>query len=63
MNVYLIQTRKRHGKWQTRYTVSSLGQAYLYYRSLNTFGDYRKRLVANGEIVAKQTDNYPWAMA
>jgi hypothetical protein len=53
--VYQVQVRKTHGKWTTRYTLDTAAQAAFYYRSLNTFGDYRKRLLSpEGEILARQ---------
>ncbi len=53
--MYLVQERKRHGKWTTRYSLVDIGQAVAYYRSLNTWGEYRKRLVRpDGTIVHRQ---------
>ena len=53
--MYQIQVRKAHGKWTTRYSLSTAAQAAFYYRSLNTFGQYRKRLLSpEGDVVARQ---------
>lgn len=52
---YKVQNRRRHGKWTTRWELPTEKQAALYYRSLNTFGDWRKRLLApDGTVIARQ---------
>jgi len=57
---YEIQSRKRHGKYVTRATTSDIARAYWLYRSLNTFGNYRKRLLHNGVVVHAQVRDLPW---
>ena len=53
--VFQVQTRKQHGKWTTRYTLKGAAQAEFYYRSMNTWGDYRKRLLGpDGEVLQRQ---------
>lgn len=53
--MYQVQVRKAHGKWTTRYSLDFASQAVAYYRSLITFGDYRKRIVApDGTVIARQ---------
>jgi hypothetical protein len=53
--MFQIQVRKLHGKWQTRYTAETEGKAAFWYASLNTFGDYRKRLLdPTGKVVVRQ---------
>jgi hypothetical protein len=55
MEKYLVQQRKDRGKWHTRWSFDSEGEAAFYYVSLNTFGEWRKRLLApNGEVLASQ---------
>ena len=55
MERYLVQTRKVHGKWTTRYSLEGESQAIFYYRCLNTFGKYRKRLVhPDGNVLVRQ---------
>lgn len=50
-----VQQRKDHGAWHTRWALETETQAVLYYRGLNTFGKWRKRLVTpEGEVVASQ---------
>ncbi len=53
--MFQVQTRKQHGKWTTRYTLKGAAQAEFYYRSMNTWGDYRKRLLGpDGEVLQRQ---------
>ena len=55
--MYAVQNRnvKRHGKWTTRWQFATLSQAVFYYRSLNTYGDWTKRLVGpDGEVLFRQ---------
>ena len=53
--MYQVQVRKAHGKWTTRYSLDNEVQAAFYYRCLNTFGDYRKRLVSpDGKVLVRQ---------
>lgn len=55
--MWQVQVRKLHGKWTNRYSVETESQAIFWFNGLNTFGDYRKRLVdPNGNVVARQ----PW---
>lgn len=52
---YLVQNRRRGGKWTTRWELANETQAVHYYISLNTFGNWRKRLVdPDGKVVARQ---------
>ena len=53
--MYQVQVRKDHGKWTTRYSLETEGQAAFWYCGLNTFGPYRKRLVSpEGKVIARQ---------
>lgn len=55
MGKYLVQNRKDGGKWHTRWALDTEAQAFFYYASLNTFGVWRKRLLApNGDVVISQ---------
>jgi hypothetical protein len=53
--MYEVQVRKAHGKWTTRYTASTENKAIFWFNGLNTWGDYRKRLLdPNGKVLYKQ---------
>lgn len=53
--MYQVQVRKVHGKWTTRYTAETENRAIFWFNGLNTWGDYRKRLLdPNGKVLYKQ---------
>lgn len=42
---YLVQTSKNQGSYNTRYTLTSETQAYMYYKMINIGRGYNKRLI------------------
>lgn len=55
-----VQTRRRGGKWVTRYALETEGEASFWYRGLNTFGNYRKRVIHDGKVIVTQVTSLPW---
>lgn len=50
---YLVQSRKRHGKYVTRLTTKKRAHAYFWYVSLNIGYGYAKRLVCDGTVLER----------
>jgi len=61
MEKYLVQQRKDHGKWETRWSFEDQVQAEFHYVCLNTWGKWRKRLIGpDGNVIVSQ---YPTRMS
>lgn len=56
-HIFEVQTGKNKGKYQTWYrfvgNLGAEGQAYLYYRSINTGNGYKKRLLKDGKVIER----------
>ena len=51
---YRIQTARPHAKYTTRLATSNSAQAMTYYAGIVVHSGYWKRLVANGEVIARE---------
>ena len=51
---YRIQTARANGKYTTRLATSNAAQAMTYYAGIMVHSGHRKRLVANGKVIARE---------
>lgn len=54
-HIFLVQTGKGKGSYQTQYSFTVNGmhssQAWLYYSSINSHSGYKKRILCDGKVI------------